>query len=91
MIADKTKKCCAEPARMLNKTSGTKGINFETYLVDDVQNIIGVKITSEDGVPYNKLNEDAGNNIAVAMDVLTGLNLPVGTKFHISIDFDTEG
>lgn len=77
-------------AEMLNKTSGRKCLKFETYIVDEESNTIGVKVVSEDGTVCNKVNEDAGNAIAVTMDVLTGKALPIGTKFHVSIDFDTE-
>ena len=59
-------------------------------MVDNDSNTIGVKVVSEDGTICNKVNEDAGNAIAVAMDVLLGKTLPVGTKFHLNIDFDTE-
>ena len=59
-------------------------------MVDSNSNTIGVKVVSEDGTVCNKVNEDAGNEIAVAMDVLLGKTLPVGTKFHLIIDFDTE-
>ena len=65
-------------------------ISFETYIVDEESNTIGVKVASEDGEVCSKFNEDAGNAIAVAMDTLTGKALPVGTKFHLIIDFDTE-
>ena len=77
-------------AEMLNDTSGRKSLTFETYLVDSGSNTIGVKVVSEDGTICNKANEDAGNAIAVAMDVILGRTLPVGTKFHVNIDFDTE-
>lgn len=77
-------------AEMLNDTSGRKSLTFETYLVDSDSNTIGVKVVSEDGTICNKINEDAGNAIAVAMDVLLGKTLPIGTKFHVNIDFDTE-
>ena len=77
-------------AEMLTKTSGRKCLTFETYIVDSDSNTIGVKVVSEDGTVCNKVNEDAGNAIAVAMDVLLGKALPVGTKFHLIIDFDTE-
>lgn len=77
-------------AEMLNDTSGRKSLTFETYLVDSDSNTIGVKVVSEDGTICNKVNEDAGNAIAVAMDVLLGKTLPIGTKFHVNIDFDTE-
>ena len=77
-------------AEMLTKTSGRKSLTFETYMVDSDSNTIGVKVVSEDGTICNKVNEDAGNAIAVAMDVLLGKTLPVGTKFHVNIDFDTE-
>lgn len=77
-------------AEMLNDTSGRKSLTFETYLVDSGSNTIGVKVVSEDGTICNKANEDAGNAIAVAMDVLLGKTLPIGTKFHVNIDFDTE-
>lgn len=78
-----------KPAKMISETSGTKTINFETVMLNDVANSIGVIITSEDGTPCKK-ESDCGNNIAVAMDILTGLDLPVGTKFSLRIDFDTE-
>lgn len=77
-------------AEMLTKTSGRKSLAFETYMVDSDSNTIGVKVASEDGTICNKVNEDAGNAIAVAMDVLLGKTLPVGTKFHVNINFDTE-
>lgn len=77
-------------AEMLNDTSGRKSLTFETYMVDSDSNTIGVKVVSEDGTICNKVNEDAGNAIAVAMDVLLGKTLPVGTKFHVNINFDTE-
>lgn len=77
-------------ARMISDTSGKKSISFETYIVDEESNTIGVKVASEDEEICSKFNEDAGNAIAVAMDVLTGKTLPVGTKFHLIIDFDTE-
>ncbi len=77
-------------ANMLSETSGKKSISFETYMVNADNNIIGVKVTSEDGELCQKISEDAGNAIAVAMDVLLGKTLPVGAKFHLSIDFDTE-
>ena len=77
-------------AEMITETSGRKSLTFETYLVDSDSNTIGVKVVSEDGTICNKVNEDAGNAIAVAMDVLLGRTLPVGTKFHVNIDFDTE-
>ena len=77
-------------AEMLTKTSGRKSLTFETYMVDSDSNTIGVKVVSEDGEICSKFNEDAGNEIAVAMDVLLGKTLPVGTKFHVSIDFEKE-
>lgn len=77
-------------ADMITETSGKKHLTFETYMVDKDSNTIGVRIISEDGFTCNKVNEDAGNAIAVAMDVFTGMSLPVGTKFHVKIDFDTE-
>lgn len=77
-------------AEMLTKTSGRKSLTFETYMVDSDSNTIGVKVVSEDGTVCNKVNEDAGNAIAVTMDVLTGRALPIGTKFHLIIDFETE-
>lgn len=77
-------------AEMLTKTSGRKSLTFETYVVDEESNTIGVKVVSEDGTVCNKVNEDAGNEIAVAMDILLGKTLPVGTKFHVNIDFETE-
>lgn len=77
-------------AEMLTKTSGRKSLTFETYVVDSYSNTIGVKVVSEDGTVCNKVNEDAGNEIAVAMDILLGKTLPVGTKFHVNIDFETE-
>lgn len=42
------------------------------------------------GVPCSKVNKDAGNAIAVAMEVLLGKTLPIGTKFHLKIDFGFE-
>lgn len=77
-------------AEMINNTTGRKSLTFETYMVDSDSNTIGVKVVSEDGTICNKVNEDAGNAIAVAMDVLLGKTLPVGTKFHVNINFDTE-
>ena len=77
-------------AEMINNTTGRKGLTFETYMVDSDSNTIGVKVVSEDGTICNKVNEDAGNAIAIAMDVLLGRTLPVGTKFHVNIDFGTE-
>lgn len=77
-------------AEMINNTTGRKSLTFETYMVDSDSNTIGVKVVSEDGTICNKINEDAGNAIAVAMDVLLGKTLPVGTKFHVNIDFGTE-
>lgn len=77
-------------AEMINNTTGRKSLTFETYMVDSDSNTIGVKVVSEDGTICNKVNEDAGNAIAIAMDVLLGRTLPVGTKFHVNIDFDTE-
>lgn len=77
-------------AEMLTKTSGRKCLTFETYIVDEESNTIGVKVVSEDGEICSKFNEDAGNEIAVAMDVLLGKALPVGTKFHVNIDFEKE-
>ena len=78
------------PARMVNTTAGVKEVAFETYMVDEASNIIGVKVSNEDCVLCNKVNEDAGNAIAVAMDVLLGKTLPIGTKFHLKIDFSFE-
>lgn len=78
------------PARMINTTDGVKEVTFETYIVDEASNIIGVRVYDDDGVPCSKVNEDAGNAIAVAMDVLLGKTLPVGTKFHLKIDFGFE-
>lgn len=77
-------------ADMISETSGRKSLSFETYMVDVDNNIIGVRVTSEDGEICHKLNEDAGNAIAMAMDVMLGKTLPVGTKFHLNIGFDTE-
>ena len=77
-------------AEMINNTTGRKNLTFETYMVDSDSNTIGVKVVSEDGTICNKVNEDAGNAIAIAMDVLLGRTLPVGTKFHVNIDFGTE-
>ena len=77
-------------AEMINNTTGRKSLTFETYMVDSDSNTIGVKVVSEDGTICNKVNEDAGNAIAIAMDVLLGRTLPVGTKFHVNIDFGTE-
>lgn len=90
MKRDKLKIDELKSAEMINDTSGRKILTFETYLVDSESNTIGVKVDSEDGTICNKVNEDAGNAIAVAMDVLLGKTLPVGTKFHVNIDFDTE-
>ena len=90
MKRDKLKIDELKSAEMLTKTSGRKSLTFETYMVDSDSNTIGVKVVSEDGTICNKVNEDAGNEIAVVMDVLLGKALPVGTKFHVSIDFDTE-
>lgn len=77
-------------ARMISDTSGKKSISFETYMVNKDNNIIGLKVYSEDGEICSKANENTGNAVALAMDVLTGRALPVGTKFHLIIDFDTE-
>ena len=90
MKRDKLKIDELKSAEMINGTSGRKILTFETYMVDSESNTIGVKVVSEDGTICNKVNEDAGNAIAVAMDVLLGKTLPVGTKFHVNIDFDTE-
>lgn len=78
------------PARMISATDGVKEVTFETYMVDEASNIIGVRVYDDDGVPCNKVNEDAGNAIAVAVEVLLGKTLPIGTKFHLKIDFGFE-
>lgn len=75
------------PARMISATDGVKEVTFETYMVDEANNIIGVRVYDDDGVPCSKVNEDAGNAIAVAVEVLLGKTLPLGTKFHLKIDF----
>ena len=90
MKRDKLRVDELKTAEMITETSGRKSLTFETYQVDSDSNTIGVKVVSEDGTICNKVNEDAGNAIAVAMDVLLGRTLPVGTKFHVNIDFDTE-
>ena len=90
MKRDKLRVDELKAAEMLTETSGSKSLTFETYMVDNDNNIIGVRVLSEDGTVCNKVNEDAGNSIAVAMDVLLGKTLPVGAKFHLSIDFDIE-
>lgn len=90
MKRDKLRVDELKTAEMITETSGRKSLTFETYMVDSDSNTIGVKVVSEDGAICNKVNEDAGNAIAVAMDVLLGKTLPVGTKFHLKIDFDTE-
>lgn len=90
MKRDKLRVDELKTAEMLTKTSGRKSLTFETYMVDSDSNTIGVKVVSEDGEICSKFNEDAGNAIAVTMDVLTGKALPIGTKFHLIIDFDTE-
>lgn len=79
-------------ARMISATDGVKEVTFETYMVDEASNIIGVRVYDDDGVPCNKVNEDAGNVIAaaVAVEVLLGKTLPIGTKFHLKIDFGFE-
>lgn len=38
----------------------------------------------------HKVLSDCGNHVAVALDVLTGMNLPVGTTFRVMIDFETD-
>ena len=90
MKRDKLKIDELKSAEMLTKTSGRKSLTFETYMVDSDSNTIGVKVVSEDGTICINVYEDAGNAIAIAMDVLLGKTLPVGTKFHVNIDFDTE-
>lgn len=90
MKRDKLRVDELKAAEMFTETSGRKDLTFETYMVDSDSNTIGVKVVSEDGAICNKVNEDAGNAIAVAMDVLLGKTLPVGTKFHVNINFDTE-
>lgn len=75
-----------EPAKMISNTDGTKSICVETYMVNEGANIIGVKVYSEDGQTVNKIIED-GNYIAVALDMLCGTDLPLGTKVSLQIDF----
>lgn len=75
-----------ESAKMISSTDGTKSICIETYMVNEAANIIGVKVYSEDGQTVNKIIED-GNSIAVALDMLCGTELPLGTKASLQIDF----
>lgn len=76
-------------ARMISNVDGVKEISFETQLINTDVNIISVKVNSEDGILCNKeiVDMDAGNHIAEALDSLLGMSVPVGTKFHIKIDF----
>lgn len=41
----------------------------------------------EDRVIQSDEIDHSGNDIAVAMDILTNMNLPVGTKFKLKIEF----
>lgn len=79
-----------EQAKMLSNTQGKKEICLETIQLNKETNTICARIYSEDGTPCDKHVKlyNSGNHIAETLDILTGLQLPIGTKFHISIDFD---
>ncbi|MBO5386815.1 MAG: hypothetical protein J6A59_01545 [Lachnospiraceae bacterium] len=77
-------------ATMIHNTMGRKEVVLETYMEDTDNNIIGVKIIKDGNETTNKVLSDCGNHVAVALDVLTGMNLPVGTTFRVMIDFETD-
>ena len=68
--------------------SNTKTLVFETTLEDKEANLLGIRVTEEDGEAVNKLIEHnaLGNAVAEAMDILTGTILPIGTKFRVNIE-----
>lgn len=77
--------------RVFTKGFGEKDIYFQTVLENAKENYIGVKIMSEDGKTCNKTIDGAngGNEIALALDTLTNMKIPVGTRFSIKIRFDS--
>lgn len=77
-------------ATMIHNTMGRKEVVLETYLKDVDNNIIGIKVTKDGDDVTNKILSDCGNHVAVALDVITGMNLPVGTSFRIIVDFETD-
>lgn len=42
---------------------------------------------TEDRVIQSDERDHSGNDVAVAMDILTNMDLPVGTKFKLKIEF----
>lgn len=77
-------------ATMIHNTMGRKEVVLETYMEDVDNNIIGVRITMDGSEVTDKVLGDCGNHVAVALDVLTGMNLPIGTTFRVMIDFETD-
>lgn len=78
-----------EPAE-IKDGKHVKTVEFETYMVDKDDNIIGVKVTKEDDKDCNKRIEDCGNHVAVAVELLSGIEVPIGTKIKLTIEIEPE-
>lgn len=67
-----------------------KVVEFTTKMLNDQQNtltICDVKVDGEDAVLGIKDDSTGiGNHIAVATDVLTDEDFPVGTRFKVTIE-----
>lgn len=87
---DAHKSAISKP-RVFTAGYGEKDIYFKTVLENAKENYIGVKVISEDGNTCDKTIDSAngGNEIALALDALTNMKIPVGTRFSIKIRFDS--
>lgn len=86
----KNKNAVSKP-RVFAEGFGEKDIYFQTVLENAKENYIGIKIMSEDGKTCNKTIDSANgsNEIALALDALTNMKIPVGTRFSVKIRFDS--